>query len=159
MMEISSLLTGLAAIGKFGSDMASASDTAKRQALLVEFQKGLIDAYGVATSLQVAQLSLAQRNRDLEEQIVNFEDWKTKATQYSLKAVGAHKNVFVYAYTPTVQTADPRHWICANCFENRKRSILHAVTSERAYKCDLCQSVLKPMVVGGGVSTIESAYD
>ena len=105
------------------------------------------------------QRALLGRVHELEEKLRQLSDWERISADYALQAVGAFKRDFVRVYKPTAQSSEPRHWICARCFEDRKRYVLSQTFDEHAYECPNCQSKVSPIIPGGALAPIDSAYE
>ena len=123
------------------NDIISASkdlrDFNQLAAAVYEVNAKLMQAIAVALASQEKELACAERVRDLEQQIVKFENWETKSQNYTLKAVGG--GYFAYVYTPLMQATKPKHWACTKCFEKGQ---LFTLQREYAigYKCPNCNT-------------------
>ena len=76
-------------------------------AAVSEVNAKLVDATVVTLASQEKQSSLAQRVRELEEELMKLKDWEAQAKNYALTAVGS--GIFAYLYKPLAQTSQPRH--------------------------------------------------
>jgi len=123
-------------------------------AAVSEINAKLMDATAVALASQEKQSTLAQRIRELEEELVKLKEWEAKTQNYTLKEVAS--GIFAYAYTPAMQTSQPRHWACARCFQDNKLSVLQR-QHPPTYICHSCGSKITPYKDGRLVS-IEEAY-
>jgi hypothetical protein len=69
------------------------------------------------------ELSLFIKEKDnLEKKLMEFENWEKTASQYKLVSMGIGN--LVYVTNDVSQSTVPKHYICPNCYEKRKRSIL-----------------------------------
>ena len=136
---VSALLAIIPGLAKAGADIASASDEAKRNTQLIEFQKCLINANSLIASVQAQNSSLTQEKNDLEQKIVSFEDWKGESARYQLQQI--ESGIVTYALKESMASGEPAHWLCPNCYGKRQKSILNRIgktnTSDHHYKC-LC---------------------
>ena len=73
-------------------------------------------------SAQTDYLAVQQRNRELEEEIARMKAWDAESQQYQLREVGV--GAFALVYQPAVDGPEPVHWLCTNCAENKRKSIL-----------------------------------
>ena len=132
MPDITALAAALSSL-KAAKDIAEAMiglrDGAAFQAKLLEFQSKLIDANNAAFAAQDERAALLQRIRDLEEKVAGFERWETEKQRYELKDFGG---AFAYALKPEAQGTEPPHNICANCYQDHKKSILQRMPSNNA---------------------------
>jgi hypothetical protein len=110
-----------AGVGAFKSmlDMAKAlkdmNDVALRNAAVIELQ-------GQILSAQEAQASLVERVRSLEREVASFEKWDTEKEKYELKNIAFGS--LAYVLKPETRGPAPPHWICPNCFTDKKISII-----------------------------------
>lgn len=87
-------------------------------------QEGLLDAQRALFAAQTAQAADAAHIRELEERIVKLNDWEFEKQRYELKAIDSR--AFAYMFRSGMNTGEPSHWLCTNCFENGKRSVLQS---------------------------------
>jgi hypothetical protein len=130
-----------AGIGAFKAmfDMAKSlkdiNDATIRNAAIVELQEKILAA-------QTTQSELAQRVRELEEEVTRFDKWDTEKERYYLVHAIAGGSM-VYALKPESQGAATPHWICASCYPQRKKGILQRAESTYGmwmYRCPLCKN-------------------
>jgi hypothetical protein len=81
----------------------------------MELQEKILEA-------QQAQATLLERIGDLEKQITSFEKWEAEKENYQLVSIFAE--TLAYARKPSADGSIPPHYICANCYEDRKKRIL-----------------------------------
>jgi CII-binding regulator of phage lambda lysogenization HflD len=111
-------IMGLGAI-KTAFDMAKGlkdiDDTVRRNAAVIELQENILTA-------QQAQAALIKRIDYLKKEVAGFETWEAEKMNYELKSV--HIDTFAYARKSIAGSSEPSHFICANCYEQRKKRIL-----------------------------------
>ena len=73
-----------------------------------------------AYSIQMEQTKLVG---DLEKEVVRLEDWNVNKIDYELKSIEGTS--FAFMIKESVETSEPKHWLCETCFHNSKKSILH----------------------------------
>jgi hypothetical protein len=123
------------------------------QGLILEAQQGLFAA-------QEAQTAATLRIADLEQEIVGLKDWSAEKQRYHL--VDAGRGAVAYMPKPGMEQGEPAHWLCANCFNQGRKSFLQfkgqGLTKnamESTYGCDACKGSLnvasrtKPTYPGG----------
>jgi len=96
--------------------------------------------------LQNSIFSLHKENLDLKNQIeackarkIEDKQWRKTAERYCLISLGAGTQV--YAYQPRDGDATPPHYLCASCFQEKKKSILQKTGYNHlgaVYKCHPC---------------------
>jgi hypothetical protein len=112
----------LAGLGAFKTmfDMAKGlkemNDAAIRNGAVIELQEQILSA-------QAAQAALIERVRALEAEVASFEKWEADKQKYELKEI--RPGVLVYALKKDAGTGEPTHLICAHCYQQRQKSILH----------------------------------
>jgi hypothetical protein len=124
---------------------------------LSEVNAKLMSATGVALASQEKQASLVDEVSTLKRKLMDFEGWETKSKDYVLQAVGVREQHFAQIYKPPMHSLQARHWACAKCFQERKVYILSAHGMHN-YKCPNCEAEIGPIVQGGMLAPIASAY-
>src|ERR1700676_1598778 len=104
-------------------------DTVRRNAAVIELQEKILAA-------REAQSALLDRVGELEKEVAKFETWDTEKKRYELKALRV--DVFAYMLKPEARGTEPPHWLCANCYENGKKSFFQwtaeTVNARRVYR-------------------------
>ena len=118
----SALLAAIPGLAKAGADIASASDEAKRNAQLIEFQKALINANALIASVQQQNASLLREKDDLEKQIMQLENWKAEKDRYTMVTV--FEAATVYSLKESMSNGEPPHFICPVCYHLVHKTLL-----------------------------------
>jgi hypothetical protein len=108
---------------KLFNSAAESNDAAKRSAMLVEFNQALFKYSAILVAIQQENSTLIRDKRDLEEKIVRMETWNTEKQRYAIAR--PHYVATVYALRRAASNGEQPHYICTNCYENGKRSILN----------------------------------
>ena len=95
------------------------NDVTIRQAIAIELQEKIFSA-------QQAQALLIEEVNSLKAEIAGFETWDAEKQRYELKPIGT-QGVFAYSLKPEHENGEPPHWICPDCYQDRKKSILQTV--------------------------------
>jgi hypothetical protein len=118
--------------------MKDMSDSAVRQDVAIKLREQILAA-------QEAQSALVEQVRTLKEELIRFETRETEKQKYELKDLGW--GALAYMLKPETRGTEPPHWICTNCYGNRRISIIQH-TSEKhggmAYLCQACLSTIHP---------------
>lgn len=136
-------------------DIVQGLNAAGTQAAVTEMQVRLnsliLDAQHALLAANEAQAACVERVRDLEQQIVQLKDWDREKQRYQLEAVS--QGAFAYTMKPGMESGEPPHWLCANCYGRGQKSFLQfkgqdlQKTGVRAttstYGCDVCKSTIK----------------
>lgn len=136
---LASLKTALA-LAQAGKD---AIDQAAMANALYDLQSRLMETQNAALKAMEENAQLAQRVRELEMEARAIDDWKAEAARYELVTV-ADGIVALMEIGNTARLRDAVK-LCANCFSERKMSILQLQPGEQrqhALCCARCKSRL-----------------
>lgn len=138
---VGEVFAGLSAI-KTAFDMAKGlndiHDATTRDRAIIELQKEILSA-------QSTQFALVERINTLEKEVAKFETWAAEEQQYELKDLGW--GAFAFMLKPEARGAKPPHWVCTNCYGDRRISIIQhtAKRSEgSSYSCPSCGNTIRP---------------
>lgn len=116
------------------------SDASARYAAVIELQEKIFAA-------QEAQTSLIQKVSDLEKEVVQFKNWDAEKDRYLLTDYGS--GTFAFALKPEKANGEPFHRVCANCFNQGRKSLLqHKHTTHDKRECLICHSCGKETFLG-----------
>ena len=138
---LSALLAAIPSLAKAGADIANASDEAKRNAQLIEFQQAIIGLQTNIGLIQGENAALVKRNRELENQLAELQAWGTEKNRYFL--VAPWRGSVVYALRESESNSEIPHLICTNCYQNGKKSILNMKQSRERltyFGCPVCKA-------------------
>jgi Zn finger protein HypA/HybF involved in hydrogenase expression len=116
------LLGSLKAAAELGKSMLDVTGAVKVRDKVVELNGALLAAQNNALSAQTAQASLVARVHDLEAEVMELKNWEGEKQSHQLEEV--RPGVFAYGAKPAVEGSGPKHHLCANCFQHRRKSIL-----------------------------------
>lgn len=139
---LSTLLASIPGLAKAGADIAAASDKAKRNAQLIQFQSVIIQLQSSIASVQQQNASLLHDKDELEKQIVGFKTWEAEKQRYALVNILDGAGV-AFALKEGMSKGEVAHWLCANCFSCGKKSFLNTVDGARGFSmlaCSVCKS-------------------
>lgn len=88
----------------------------------ISLQEKIFDAREALSAAQDSEAVSLQRIDGLEKEIVRLKNWEAEKQHYELKAVDS--GAFVYIKKPGMEAGQPAHWLCANCYQNGRPSIL-----------------------------------
>lgn len=92
-----------------------------------------------ALALQEKHLALINEKEELIKKLMEFEQWKQTESEYELKKIIL--GIYAYSLKKSQQSEEPSHWLCTNCWKDRKESILQAEFDngeEAKYFCPEC---------------------
>jgi len=125
------ILKGLKKSGASGAILAEIADL---QTALIEVQQGIM----AANQTHTADIEAI---RDLEAEVACLKAWDGEKARYELKSISGV--AFVYSLKASESNGEPPHWLCANCYGNRKKSLLQVqgmAERDKVWKCPECDS-------------------
>jgi len=109
-------------------------------AAVSEVNTKLMEAQSAALLAQERQSSFATRISELEKEIRELKNWDSEAKRYQLKEVAP--GFFAYVLKPGMESGEPPHMLCANCFSKSQKTILQLAHGDKAdgrYACYNCK--------------------
>lgn len=106
-----------------------------------DLNRMIVEAQMAAFQMHSEQSALIDAKRELEEKITNLKAFETEKMRYQLKNIGV--GGFGYALKESAKNAEPAHYLCTNCCDNGRKSILNPKINIRGfadYYCSNCQS-------------------
>ena len=140
MSAISGLLSSLNAAKDLAQAMIGLRDSKALEPKVLEFHAELLKANGSALAAQQQLFALLETVRELKEEVARLENWSAQKKRYELQQIPSFHKPFAYALKPEMQGSEPPHYICANCYERSKRSILQPESKGFATKLMVCHS-------------------
>ena len=122
LADLGSVLGALQKMSNIIKDWASFATDKERAAKIGEINGQILAAQTSAIQANAAQASLIEQIGTLKTELTRFETWDREKIRYELRHVG--DGSFAYVLKQDTGDSEPTHWICPNCYENRKRSIL-----------------------------------
>lgn len=138
--EFTAAITAVTALGEaaktVGGILQTNSDF-KAKEVITNLQNGVLE-------LQAKVYAAQAKYHELEQKLAVYEKWDSEASRYRLTELAP--GIAVYALQPDQANGEPIHYICPNCFQNRKKSILHRPAVDRTnYVCDACEFDARPV--------------
>lgn len=156
--EISAALSSLKSLSELVKAANSISNYGEMILAVNMVQEKLSQALLANIESIEKSVKLQERVTELEAELAAFHEWSKVSEAYVLQAVGIERRHFAQIYRPAASTFQPRHWVCAKCFEERRLFILSA-SDRHNYECPNCHSKISPIERGGGLSPISGAYE
>jgi hypothetical protein len=85
-------------------------------------QMKLTDAITSALASQEKQAMLAERVRELENQLAEIENWKSQMQRYGLFEF--QTRALAYALKQGLENGEPMHYLCTACVDKKKKTTL-----------------------------------
>jgi hypothetical protein len=137
---IQSAISGLKTAGDIAKSFLELKSIADIQGKVIELQSAILAAQSSALAAQSDQASMAQRIRDLEEEVARVKEWAKQKQRYALHKFPS--GAFAYALKPESADTEPVHYICAQCLNKGKKTILQEAPAEdlgTAMTCHECK--------------------
>lgn len=107
----------------------------------IESQMAIITLQSTIMALQSQYQELLGQNETLNKRLIEMENWEAESRKYTLAEIA--EGVFVYSLKADQKNNTPPHWLCPNCYQNKKKSILQFQYSPTArnntFKCAQCE--------------------
>lgn len=88
------------------------------------------------------QNALLVRDKEaLEKQLATLTNWETEKQRYSL--VPMWEGAVAYALKKNLSNGEAPHWLCPNCFNGGRRTILNSIDGARGFTmltCSMCNA-------------------
>jgi len=125
-----SMIGGIAASLRLMGDITKLAIEARDFTLMrekvIELQTVIMSAQSGALAAQADQFELLERIRELEKQVAKFEAWEAEKQKYQLTE--PRSGTFAYVLKEDAGASEPKHLLCANCFQHGTKSILQQET-------------------------------
>lgn len=147
---IGGAVSGLKTAVEIAKGLVAVNTTVEVNAKAIELQRAILSAYGDAVSAKETQFALQEEVRDLKRQLAANEHFAADMERYQLDA--PWPGSMVYALKESMSNSEPAHYLCANCYQNKKKSILQCVPSIQNYTtfaCPNCRASVATRYKGG----------
>lgn len=147
MIAIQQAVTGLQAAKNIVQALIGIHDAGVIKSKVIELQDAIMTAQSGALNAQMNQFTMLNRIRDLETQVTQMETWRAEKERYELTELGtADSRRFAYSLKSDVASPEPPHQICANCYNQGKKSILQHETlfpgRSDVLQCHACSATI-----------------
>lgn len=139
--EITALIGSARAAIDIAKGVSSLKADVQRNESISKILEVLIAIQSDALAVQEKHQKILEEKYELTKKLTEFEKWSETEKQYELKDLGG--NVFVYAYKKFENSAKPMHYLCTNCYNAKKKSILQCLgtySTGTEYICHACNS-------------------
>lgn len=119
---IQSAIAGLKTASDIAKGILDLKITTEVGGKVAELQNVILTAQESAFAANAAQSEMAEEIRALKDEMVRIKAWEAQKNRYQMESPWA--GAVVYALKDSMKGTEPHHWICAQCYEDGKRSIL-----------------------------------
>ena len=138
--EASAIVTSIKATIEIVKGLKSSNDSHTITQVQTDILEKLFAIQMDALALQEKHSALIDDKEELIKKNEQFEQWRNTESEYELKELKT--GIFVYSYKNSQQSVVPMHWLCPQCWNDRKKSILQSgFHDENVYECPQCKFV------------------
>ena len=144
--EIGAAMSGLQATKDIVKGMTIIRDAAALNTVKVHLQSSILDAQEQLFAALEKQAAMSARVVELEQEVMRLKDWSAERETYQLAQV--YTGAYVYMRKAGMEAGQPPHWLCAPCYDNRKKSILQRLDAAgarpptREWQCPSCKATI-----------------
>lgn len=138
--NIQGAILSLTTAGDIAKGLIQLNSQAERQVQVIELQSAILSAQSSALAAQSEHSAMIQKIRDLEGEVARIKAWDETKQRYQL--ITPFEGCQVYALKKSSNETDPPHWICPQCYEDGRKSILIDADEAKGMpriKCFRCQ--------------------
>lgn len=113
-------------------------------AAVSEVNADLLSAQRDAVASYKGELALTKRVSELEKEIGELKNWEREAERYQLAEFAP--GLLARTLKSGMEQGEPPHQLCANCFEDHKKSFLQPSRpgySVATYSCPRCKNTME----------------
>lgn len=107
------------------------------KAKVIELQEAILAAQDSAFEANAHQTAMVEKIRNLEKEITRIKAWEEEKQRYKL--VSPWPGTVLYALKKERGSSEEPHWICTNCYEEGRKSILHPQKKGTWFVCPACK--------------------
>jgi hypothetical protein len=151
MGSIAAALGGLKTAGEIAKALLQMKSESDRQAKVIELQSVILAAQSSAIAAQSDQFTMLEEVRKAKVELANVKAWETEKQRYQL--VVPYSGCTVYALKESMSAGEAPHYLCANCFQDGKRSFLQHIQPKGNFvhlTCAACRAQMDTRYNGIG---------
>jgi hypothetical protein len=137
-MEVSSLFTSAKVAYEIAKGVNSLKNEVERNENIAKILEILLSVQHDALSIQEKYSKLLKEKDEIAKKLMDLDRWSDIENNYELKEVSA--GIFVYSYKKHANSSTPSHWLCTNCYKDKKFSIIQVGIKYPASKDYICPS-------------------
>ena len=134
--EIVSVIQSAKALGELVKAANGLANYTEFVAAVSEVSTKLMDATAVALASQEKQSALANRIKELENQLREIENLESSMKRYQLHEFPTQ--ALAYALQQGMEQGQPMHYLCTACVDKKQKTTLQ--THGLFLKCPVCKS-------------------
>lgn len=142
--EISSFIASSKAAYDIAKGIYALKSENDRNESISKILEVLITAQFQASEVLAKAHETEIEKHNLTKKLMELEKWSETEKQYELQEV--YSGIFAYVYKKGEEATEPVHWLCPNCWQEKKKSILQCDfknESASSYTCQRCRKAIK----------------
>ena len=139
-IEFSKAIGLVTAITGAAKRLADTREEVKVNEVAIQLQGIVLDLQSEMMMIQSDYQNILRSREDLEKKLIEMEGWDKERARYHLAKVGEIWSGFVYVLNVKNPAVEPAHWLCAHCYEDKKKSILQVSGMNNKYRCPRCKT-------------------
>lgn len=115
---------------------------------VIAMREAVLDAQQRMFEVQTSHAEMAEKVRQLEEELAKYQSWEHEKERYALQQT--ESGGLVYRLKPGMENGEVPHDLCPQCYQERVKSILQP-SSNRTHQmlvCHRCSSEIVFKVAG-----------
>ena len=108
----------------------------------IELQGAILELQSKVSAIQAEYQEALKAKEDTEKKLISYEQWQQESSRYSLGMLAP--GIFAYRLKIPEPLGQPLHWLCAACYQERKKSILQ--TESKGSDVLICPNGHPPLV-------------
>lgn len=111
----------------------------ERNQAVIDIQRHVLEAKRALGDAEREYTASLKRIEALEQEIARLKDWSSEMARYQARDV--YRGAIAYVMKPGMENGEEPHYLCANCFIDKRKSFLQlkgTSAMEAKYGCDAC---------------------
>lgn len=151
MTLIQGTISGLKAAADLAKGILDVKTMAEVQGKVIELQSAILHAQSSALSANADQAQMAEEIRHLKAELLKARGWEVERQRYVLYAIRGGGVLYAVKFDQA-QPGEPAHYLCTNCYEQGRKSIVSATPDKdgwNGWNCPVCKSRVPTGYRGG----------
>lgn len=123
-MDLALAISTISSIADLTKRVMAGKVDAEVKGMAADLNNSILSLQATLFSLQTKNQELLERNRLLEGELINAANWESEAGRYYLHELCT--GVFVYSLKEDERDGEPAHYICPNCYQSGRKSLLQS---------------------------------
>jgi HAMP domain-containing protein len=139
LTDLMAAMQSLKVATEIANGLISLKTTAEIQTKVTELNGKILSAQQDLFTANAAHAVKIDEVRELKEQIARMENWDAQKKRYA--------GSFAYALQRSMSDGEPPHYLCTNCYESSKGSIMQGalkhppgIGMRACFECPVCET-------------------